>query len=118
MTRELDIKVAEAMGFDVWPSEFDGRLLFDEAGVIIECLGRRVSRGPLPHYRTDYAALPEMPAWLRERGGVGITDQSSSLPDGWWCAWTVNFEKALDSFGDTLLEAVARLVVAIAEAQR
>ena len=68
---------------------------------------------PQPSYASDWSLLPEMLAWLRER----ITDtlKIEEFIDGHVTAWL--FGSAFVT-GETLPEAVARLVVAVAERER
>lgn len=121
MTRELDIKVAEAMGWhSLYVSKFNGETCGWPAG-------RTKSHEPVhavPRYSTDYAALPEMLAWLQSHGYVEMESLRAEDPHSYWSArmWRSGEPVPDEDFGwwtgATLPEAVARLVVAVAEAQR
>lgn len=84
--------------------------------------GRAYWRSPdsvlwrLPAYASDWSLLPEMLAWLRERGmHVRIQLYVKS-----GCAVTASGDLVVPDLAeaDTLPEAVARLVVAVAERER
>lgn len=105
--RALDEAAARAMGWV--PSEHWDRL---------QC----TAYYPLPHYPTDPARIDEMLAWLRGRlptdeDVVEIDiDRHAKVRASLWLrnkgAWSVK-----SGVGSTIPEALARLVVAVKEAQ-
>lgn len=109
MNRELDERVAKAMGWTVEWNKHGGVLL---------CRCEHEVRSLLPAYSIDCAALPEMMAWLQNRG--------SSIEMRWEfdSGWHVEHYNATtcasygEVVGKTLNEAVANLVIAVAESEK
>lgn len=118
MSHELDEKVARALGWvpirgvpgttgakcrawtKAWSSN-DNRMLMEV----------------LSAYSTDYACVPEMLAWLRSR--FTLTDIGVYRDGEVWARGSFEDVDTIDvvSSGDTIPEALSRLVVAVAEAK-
>lgn len=109
MSRELDEKVARALGW--------AKLRWDGPNLI----GRKPGKAGMwcaGSYSTDYACVPEMLAWLRGRGYHAI--MLVSAVDGMAtasCYTGLLDTSKLMQHGATIPEALARLVVAVAEAK-
>ena len=109
MSRELDTKVALAMGYH--PFEDGGEeLMWREPPS-----AKRQARCQLPHYSTDCAALPAMLAHLTTLGYVSIELVCHRDAEWCWSAFVWNQKMPTNGHGATLSEAVANLVVTLHE---
>lgn len=97
--RALDEACAKAMGVEWDPSARDG------------------TQYSLPTYSTDWLRVPEMLAWLRERGWpVRIVEGRGSVDAHRWYveSYKPSVEKLAMASGSNIPEALARLVVRVA----
>ncbi len=100
--RKLDEAVAMAMG---WRNK--------STGWVEPKFGAQTMRYPRS-YSTDPATQAEMLAWLQDRGSrVELVWNEDELPA--WGAWMAPRSK--EQSGATINEALARLVVAVAESE-
>lgn len=130
LSYELNKRVAEAMGWTlVDPDDHDGPCWLH--------LNGKVARNGVRYYDTDPAAIPEMLEWLKKEHGSDVGFQFFTMrwvmvnePDGSlvgkWRADTIFTFKVgkkdktvvLSQRGHSLNEAIANLVVAVAEARK
>lgn len=116
--RDLDRAVAVAMGLRPIPASVprSGDWLCDwqRNATFSETTGW--AHRHLPAYSTDPACLDEMLAWLVARGQPEIALVESDDGGDLWEAYLA--PRSIPQRGSTIYEAVARLVVAVAEAQK
>ena len=112
--RELDEAVAKLLGWTVVETDtidHEPAELWLREGMVLAI------EAP-PAYSTDFALLPEMLGWLRERLRTGHELALEDDGAAWVAATYVQESYGRDYFqtakGATLPEAVARLVVAVA----
>lgn len=112
--RELDAKVAEAMGWTVKHHD-DGVGFWCERPSQSKSGWTEVLQDDA--YSTDFALLPEMLDWLRENYDFRNAKRVVKLGYGVVCTasvWNGTRGPGPEAGGATLPEAVARLVVAVA----
>ena len=98
--RELDAACARAMGHKI----LNGHIERPTGGY-----------HGIPKFSTDAATLPEKMAWLRRNGSIDI--EIGRHEDDVVATWHDNYGGKVVCRGSTIDEAVARLVVAVAEAE-
>jgi len=113
VSRELDEKAALAIG---WTRNDRG--FWIRPG---ESSERDTWHNWPPKLSTDYARVPEMLAWLRTKiaGDTEIMLEQRCATGGWTaCVWESSDGEAIPTGrGATIPEALAQLVVAVAEAK-
>lgn len=107
--RALDEAVAKAMGW--------GNICRGDASTLIGNRPTDLAIDVVPAYSTDYAALPEMLAWLSERNAFPTLREGCLK--GWegsavrYNAKAFNQDRYIQETGATVPELVARLVLAV-----